>query len=1138
MRKESCILSNGFYSVLLTNGGGGKSFCSIHGQTLDLTRWRDDPTTDGWGPFIYARDRMTNAVVSAAFLPVRAASGIFRYRFSSDKSEYVSSYPFMELRTEIVVTPNERAEIRRVTISNLSDESRDIELTSYLEAVLAPASADLSHPAFSNLFVQTQFDKRASAILAFRRPRSANEKTIWMFHTLVGPNGKPPGRVQYETDRARFIGRGRTVDHPAAMEKGFRMSGSTGAVLDPILSLRTILRIPAGAEARVSFITGAAPDRRRALEMISRYHNPDAVARVFGRIPKNRAPFENFSPGPVQSPLTPTLSPLRGRGGNTRGRGWDKKTLVEYNGLGGFSADGREYIIVLEKGRTTPAPWVNVVSNPRFGFQVSESGAGYTWSENSRENKLTPWSNDPVSDPPGEVLYLRDEETGEVWTTTCSPIRDGAPYVIRHGQGYSVFEHSSHGMDQRLSLYCPMNDPVKIYRLVLKNRSGRYRKVSATLYAEWVLGVTRPETHPHVESWQDRRTGILMARNRKAGPFPGRVAFLDCAAAFPRAGTCSRAEFLGPQGVLRSPAAFQPPHPNPLPPRGERGNPQEERGIPQDPCAALQVVFDLAPNQSREIVFLLGQGRDAREARAVARKYRKHGAADRALAAAREHWDRVLGAVQVRTPDRALDLMLNRWLLYQTLSCRIWSRSAFYQSGGAFGFRDQLQDARALVYSAPHLVREHILRSAARQFVEGDVQHWWHPPFGMGPRTRCSDDLLFLPYVVSDYIAATGDHSVLNEKIPYVEGKPVPKHEQECCFIPRISARRGTLYEHCLKSIRKGVRLGRHGLPLIGSCDWNDGMNRVGHRGKGESVWLGWFLIDVLNRFSRVCESLGDGRRAQEFRRTAGDIAGSIERHAWDGGWYRRAYMDDGTPLGAARNDECRIDSLAQSWAVISGAADRARARRAMKALDRHLIRRKSGLILLLTPPFDRSKLDPGYIKGYVAGVRENGGQYSHASTWVILAYAMLKDRARAVSLFNLINPVRHAGSPAAVERYKVEPYVMAADVYGVEPYTGRGGWTWYTGSAGWMYRIGIEWLLGLKLQGKSFTVDPCVPADWPGYSMTYRYRDTVYRIEVSNTIRGRRAAAKILLDGRPVNDGRVPLTNDRRSHAVRVYLS
>lgn len=800
-----------------------------------------------------------------------------------------------------------------------------------------------------------------------------------------------------------------------------------------------------------------------------------------------------------------------------------RRQLQEFNGLGGFDSGGREYVILLEKGKVTPAPWVNVISNSRFGFQISESGAGYTWSENSRENKLTPWSNDPVVDPPGEVVYLKDEGSGEIWTTTCSPIRDGLSYVVRHGQGYSAFEHASHGIDQRLTVFAHADMPVKLFRLRLKNTGGRSRRISATCYVEWVLGVTRPQTHGDVRTKADEPTGMLFAANPKNGVFSGRVAFLDCSIAESRTWTCDRTEFLGRNGTLQSPVALRSPGLS-----GCSGG---------DPCAAIQVKVDLGPNQTRDVIFVLGQARSRKEARAMSRKVRSPVAVDRSLAAVQKKWDRILGAVQVRTPDRSFDLMVNRWLLYQTLSCRIWSRSAFYQSGGAFGFRDQLQDSRALIYSAPALVREHILRSAARQFVEGDVQHWWHPPQGLGPRTRCSDDLLFLPYVTADYIAATGDASILNERISFVEDKPLPAHEQEMCGVPRISKTSASLYEHCLRAIRKGTRLGRHGIPLIGSCDWNDGMNRVGHRGKGESIWLGWFLYDVLMKFAPLCESFGDYGHAAAQRDTAHKIAASIETHAWDGSWYRRAYMDDGTPLGSAKNKECRIDSLAQSWAVISGAAEPKRAARAVKAMEKYLVRRKDGLILLLTPPFDKSNLDPGYIKGYVPGVRENGGQYTHAATWVILAFAMMRDGRRAAELYRLINPIRHTRTPRGVARYKVEPYVMAADVYGVDPHTGRGGWTWYTGSAGWMYRIGVEWILGLKLRGKTFTVDPCIPRTWPGFSMTYRYRDTVYRIDVKRSGSRPPGTKRLFLDGKLILSGTVSLTNDRRPHTVRVVL-
>nr|WP_255604496.1 glycosyl transferase family 36 [Oscillochloris sp. ZM17-4] len=769
-------------------------------------------------------------------------------------------------------------------------------------------------------------------------------------------------------------------------------------------------------------------------------------------------------------------------------------------------------------GRTTPAPWTNVVANPGFGFIITEGGGGYTWAGNSRENRLTPWSNDPVRDPLGEALYLRDEASGAIWSPTPRPA--GAGHVrVRHGFGYSVFERRRGAIESALTLSVPADDPVKIFRLRLRNHGEQPARLTATLYAEWVLGVFRAQMAPYIVTSYDEEAAALLARNAYNVELGGRVAFL-AASERELSYTGDRTEFIGRNGDLRRPAGMAA--------RSLSGH----AGVGHDPCGAIRCAVDLAPGEEREVVFLLGQGADADEALQLVARYREPGAAARAHEAAVSGWRALLGAAQVHTPDPALDVLLNGWLLYQTLVCRVWARSAFYQSGGAYGFRDQLQDVMALAHAAPEVARAQILRAAARQFVEGDVQHWWHPPTGRGVRTSFSDDYLWLPYVAQHYCEATGDVAVLDETTPFLEGRLLQPDEAEYYDLPVVSSREGTLYTHCTKAIDYGLgRMGPHGLPLMGAGDWNDGMNLVG-AGKGESVWVGWFLIAVLLPFAELAERRGDGGRAERYRAEAERLRAAIEAHAWDGDWYLRAFYDDGTPLGSHRSEECRIDSLVQSWAVIVGAGDPARARAGMDAVDAQLVDHEAGLIRLFTPAFDKSDHNPGYIKGYLPGVRENGGQYTHAAIWTIWAWAMLGEGGRVAELLRLISPVRHAAEHS--ERYMVEPYTIAADVYTAPGHAGRGGWTWYTGSAGWLYRLGIEQLLGLRRRGDTLTVRPCLPPEWPGYAATYTVGAATYQITVE---RGR-GAGTVSLDGVELADGQIPLDAAGGAHEVRVIIA
>ncbi len=1277
------LLSNGRYAVMVTAAGSGYS----RWRDLAVTRWREDRTRDAWGTYVFLRDRQSGAVWSAAYQPSGVEPDTYEVAFSEDHVEIRRRDGAIATTLEVVVSPEHDAEVRRVSITNLGTRTREIELTSYAEIVLAPPAADGAHPVFSNLFVQTEFAPELSALLATRRPRSHGEPQVWAAHVIVA-EGETVGDVQCETDRARFLGRGRGIRTPMSVIDGRPLSNTVGAVLDPIVSLRRRVRLAPGGSARVTFSTLIASSRDDALALADEYHDPATFERAatlawtqaqlqlhhLGIDPDEAYLFQELASQILYS--DPTLRPssavltrniqgpsalwrhgisgdppivlvridepedqgivrqllrayeywrmkrlavdlvilneqassyvqdlqvslealvrtsqsqLQHEGHTPHGnvfilradlisvedrlllqtaaravllshRGALSEQVIRqhrsptaaaplprrlpeakpldfvppprsdlefFNGLGGFAADGREYVTILGEGQWTPAPWINVIANPSFGFQVSESGSGYTWSLNSHANQLTPWSNDPVSDPPGETIYIRDEDSGELWGPTVLPIREEArPYIARHGQGYSRFEHASHGVSLDLLQFAPLEDPVKISRLTVENHSGRPRRLSVTAYVEWVLGVARSASAPFVVTEIDAETGIMLARNAWNSEFGSRVAFADLNGR-QTTWTGDRTEFLGRNGTLDHPVALE---------RGDRLSGKVGAGL--DPCGALQTTVELRAGGRVEIVFFLGEAATTEEARVLIARYRAADL-DATLRMVAEHWENVLGAVQVTTPDRAMNVLLNRWLLYQTLACRVWARAAFYQASGAYGFRDQLQDVMALTVTQRDLARAHLLRAAARQFVEGDVQHWWHPPSGRGVRTRISDDLLWLPYAVIQYLEVTGDISLLDEIVPFLDGPILAEGQDESYFEPRVSAQTGTLFEHCARALDRSLAVGSHGLPLIGTGDWNDGMNRVGHAGKGESVWLGWFLHTILWEFARLADARGEHQRAEMWRLHVSALKAALEREAWDGAWYRRAYFDDGTPLGSGTNAECRIDSLAQSWGVISGAAEPARGARAMAAIEKYLVRRDDGLVLLFTPPFDRGNLDPGYIKGYLPGVRENGGQYTHAAIWSILAFAALGDGDKAYELFTLVNPISHSNTRVGIHRYKVEPYVVAADVYAEPPHVGRGGWTWYTGAAGWMYRAGIEWILGLRVRGALLHLDPCIPRTWPKFAITFRYHSARYDIVVENPHGAARGVSSVTLDGAPLTGegAHIPLADDGVAHQVRVVL-
>lgn len=1272
------ILSNGSYSVMVTDGGAGYSRC----DGVAVSRWTGGVGCGNGGMFLYIQNINSNAAWSATFEPVRSAPERYRVIFSPDKAEYSRKDGNIETTTEIAVSPEDNAEIRRVSLTNHSSHSRTVEVTSYFEAVLSPLEEDASHPAFSKLFVRTEFMREHECLLASRRHRKSGVKPLWLMHA-VAFDGEAVGDIQYETDRLKFIGRNRDLSNPAAMEADQPLSNSEGSVIDPVMCLRRRVRIEPGQTVRLSYSAAVAETRKHALELAEKYHDFKMTERVFElswtrsqvearylglnsedvekylemvpfllfnnpmrrsfgdyiqsnvKAQKDLWPFGISGDIPIvllivrdrdDAPMVDWM--LRGheywrmkgleadlliyidreegysqpvfdmvrdavaasharelvdrRGGifvkSRAAAGEDltaffhaaaqlvvkdsvealkaqlKKVLDAgeaepeysslparqeqpaacrseaceeldfYNGLGGFGNSGREYVIKLNRGQHTPAPWINVIANEGFGFLATESGGGYTWAGNSRENKLTPWYNDPVTDRQGEILYARDMDSGDYWSLTPMPAGSGEQYTVRHGFGYSVFENTARGVEQSLTVFAALEKQVKICLISLKNLSGPARKLSLTLFATPVLGVDERHTAPFIVTDADGDSGVLFAENTFNDEFRGRVFFMGSSEKR-CTWTGDRTGFTGVNGSPAAPRAMA------------RDSLDCVTGAGLEPCAALQFIADIGAGEKRDFVFVMGQGASRQEAMELAGRFGPPEAAVNELDRVRRFWADKLQILQIRTPDESTDIMLNGWLLYQTLACRIWARSAYYQSGGAFGFRDQLQDSMALVDIWPGITRRQILLHASRQFVEGDVQHWWHAETGKGIRTKYSDDLLWLPFATACYIAHTGDAGILDETVAFLETEELEKDEDERYDTPVCSREASSLYDHCIRAIERSLPTGPRGIPLMGSGDWNDGMNTVGNGRLGESVWLGWFLYSILQDFIPLCRLRQDPARADRYRSHCEKIRTALEEEGWDGSWYRRAYFDDGTPLGSVRNSECRIDSIAQSWSVISGAARPSRREEAMAAVEKYLIDREEGIIKLLTPPFDASALEPGYIKGYVPGVRENGGQYTHAATWVVLAFAMLGDGEKAWELFHMINPVNHARTPIEYARYKAEPYVMAADVYSVAPNAGRGGWTWYTGAAGWLYRIGVEHMVGISRRGDYLLIDPCIPGGWSGYRATYRYGKSIYTIAVENPEKIGRGVAKIIADGLAVQGNMVKLLDDGLEHFVRVVL-
>ncbi|MDZ7660138.1 GH36-type glycosyl hydrolase domain-containing protein [Fodinibius sp.] len=1292
------ILSNGHYSTLISHSGTGYSYS----DDLMLTRWRSDTVTDHYGIFFYIRDLESGNYWSAGHQPVKRKADRYDTWYHAGKVQIARVDDWIETFMEICVSPEDNIELRKITLTNYSERQRKIEITSYAEVVLNTQQADRAHPAFSNLFVQTEYLQEHHSILAKRRPRAEDEDPIWLVHTIASDDADSyADELQIETDREHFIGRNRSMQAPRAMDNGARLSGRVGNVKDPIVSIRRVITLKPGENKNITFGLGRVANRDEAVSMSDRYDNLYATDRVFelasiygnvelehvglsgeqaqyiqhltsylvyncealradentliqnrktqsglwahgisGDVPilvyhiddkkymrevtlllkahhfwrqrglKVDLVFMNDHPPSyinelqelIQQQLQQTTDhhTQRDKGGvfilrsdelsrednilintvahvvltgklpnlaqlkeqeqveipDNQGSTYNPveylhaKNQAEnigdnlrfYNGYGGFSANGHEYVITLRTDPDTqkllfpPAPWINVIANPNFGFLTTEKGSSYSWSKNSRENKLTPWSNDTVLDPSGEAIYIRDEDEKLFWSPMPQPVPGSAEYEIRHGHGYSTYRSTTMNIGQEVIAWVDKDDPIKFVKLRLSNEGLMDKKLTLFGYTDWVLGVFRENSARQIVTSVDENIQAIFARNHYNNEFAGRVAFSgfvtekDLNSVFY---SSDRQSFIGRNRNLQSPKAVK---------DGAALN--GRFGMRFESCAAHQFSLELKSGESAEIYFYLGEVQDQKEGRTLISKYQNPEAIQQSLGDVKAFWRKKLGGIRVKTPEPELNFLMNGWLQYQNIACRMWGRTGFYQAGGAFGFRDQLQDATAACYLDPELTRKQILLHAEHQFEEGDVLHWWHPPTDRGIRSLITDDLLWLPYTTAFYINSTGDNTILDEQITFLKARQLYEGEHEAYLQPEVSQQRASLYEHCCRAIDRSLTKGAHGLPLIGGGDWNDGMNKVGVDGKGESIWLGFFLYTILDDFIPIVKKFDDRDRLDQYRTHKKELKKHLNKEGWDGEWYRRAYYDDGTPLGSSQNDECRIDAIAQAWSVISGAGTPSKTEKALLAAERHLVSMQDGIIRLLTPAFDHTEKNPGYIKGYIPGVRENGGQYTHAALWLVKAFAEAGETEKAISYMKMLLPVNHAINNKDVERYHVEPYAVAADIYGEDPLVGMGGWTWYTGSAGWMYRVVLESILGITIvDGNKLHVRPTVISSWKKYECWIRNkgRDIVLHIEVLNPNKLSKGTITASLNGSSIavnNDVVISSIPDSKGdHLLRIVI-
>lgn len=1272
---ELQLLSNGDYQVMVTNSGGGYS----RWKDSAVTRWREDAIKDNYGVFCYIKDIDSDNYWSNTYHPTLQPSKNYKAIFSQGTIEFYRQDFGFETKTQIVVSPEDDVEIRRIRITNRSSSPKVLEVTSYTEIVLASQASDEAHPAFSNLFVQTEIQPKYNAIFATRRPRSKEELPPHFFH-LMDAYGAQVEEVSFETDRMEFIGRGRALTNPQAIDKG-RLAGNQGAVLDPVMAIKYRITIKPYSTGTIHLTYGICKSRKESEDLMHKYRDrnfkkraldlswthsqvllrqinaTESEAQLFGKLaasiiysnPALRASdkviqsnfrgqsglwshsvsgdlpivllqiydTENLNlvtqmikahgywqlkgltvdlviwnedhgsyRHELQDQILGMISAVDTLTGHIPGKIYVKSVdqissedrilfesvakiiirdthgslseqivgqyreigsspLLEvdfqipeeirfenlvlpsdlkfFNGTGGFTTDGKEYKILVDKKTSTPAPWVNIIANPTVGTVVSESGSAYTWALNAHEYRITPWHNDPVTDTSGEAFYLRDEETGWFWSPAPFPAKGTTNYITTHGFGYTSYEHIENGIASKMKVFVDKEEPIKLVVLTIKNKTDQLRKLSATGYLELILGNIRSKTSMHILSEHDTQNGTLLFRNRYNEAFAKRVAFFKLVGTSTYSYTTDRSKFIGRNRNLSNPQALY------------RQNLRGKIGAGHDTCAGLQSKFNLLAGEEREIAFLIGSAENTSSAIKLTQEFSSLSRINESFYQVKEYWNDIVNTVQVQTPDEALNILANGWLTYQTITSRLFARSGFYQSGGAFGFRDQIQDVLSLLHNKPELAREQILLNASKQFKEGDVQHWWHPPEGRGVRTNCSDDLLWLPFAVYRYLNATGDIEILKEQRGFLKLRPLNKGEDSLYDLPLHGNSSADLYQHCRLAIQHSLRFGIHGLPLMGSGDWNDGMDKVGNKGKGESVWLGFFLFDVLSNFEKVAIQYGDTEFAATCKEEATKLQSNMEESAWDGEWYKRAWFDDGTPLGSKVNEECSIDAISQSWSVLTNAAPEERRNQAMDSLNKHLVKRDIKIIQLLDPPFDTSDLNPGYIKGYVPGVRENGGQYSHAAIWTLMAFAALGDRKTAYELFGMIQPISHALNQESLQTYKVEPYVMAADVYANETHRGRGGWTWYTGSASWMNQFIIGSLLGMELLGNQLKLTPCFPEEWPSVTINYRFKTSTYKITVYQEKDIGESWWKMSDDQGKGNI--FPLKEDGRLHEVEVHI-